>query len=821
MNRFESKEQVREMLENSVRFLYRRELDSATDEQIYFALANVVRDKLMDVWIDSHDITERSDGKKLYYMSMEFLVGRSLESNIAAIDSRGYIEAALRELGISKNLIEDQERDPALGNGGLGRLAACFLESLATQGYPAYGCGIRYRYGLFRQKIISGEQQEVPDNWLKDGYPFEVRRSEYTCEVHFGGEVATLWDGHRNYFELRNYQAVKAVPYDIPVVGYGGNYVNTLRTWSAEPVEEFNLKEFDEGHYQKAVEQEKFAHNICAVLYPKDSHREGKELRLRQQYFFVSATVQTALRKFLERHSDIRELPKHVVFHMNDTHPTLCVAELMRLLLDEHRLEWDEAWEIMSSSCCFTNHTIMSEALECWPEDLIWKMLPRIMQIITEMNRRLLDLAENLRCERDLDLKDLEILHNGTVRMANMAVYACHYVNGVAEIHSKILTETTFHEFYKLFPEKFGNKTNGITQRRFLLEANPELSAWITEKIGNGWITDLDRMKELLAFSGNTAELKKLLEIRRNNKIRLGEYIEKHNRIKVDPDSIFDVQVKRLHEYKRQLMNILFLMELYQKLKKDPSVLPVPVTAVFGAKAAPGYSIAKQIIRLINDVAETVNHDESVKGRLRIVFIEDYCVSNAELIFPAADISEQISTASKEASGTSNMKFMANGAVTLGTYDGANIEILEEAGEANEVMFGLKADEVLRMEREHSYHPEKILKNDPALHELLVSLVNGTYAPDDPERYRDIYDSLTEGENPDCYFILADFSSYRNARMKAYTLYADRLKWAEMGLENMANCGKFSSDRTIREYVNDYWKLNRISADAEKEGSIK
>lgn len=813
MQAFESKKQVIEMLRDSVRFLYRREPETASKEQIYFALSRVIRDRLMDVWIDIHDRTERADAKKLYYLSMEFLIGRTLSSNIMNLDEGGMIKEALSEMGVSLNEIEDEERDPALGNGGLGRLAACFMDSLATLGYPAYGCGIRYRYGLFRQKIIDGCQVEMPDNWLKDGYPFEVRRSEYTCEVRFGGEVATLWDGKRNYFELHNYQVVKAIPYDIPVIGYGGKYITTLRVWDAEPVEEFNLNEFDQGHYLKAVEEENLAEALCSVLYPNDNHIEGKTLRFNQQYFFVSATLQTAVNKFREKHDDMSRLPDYAVFHMNDTHPTLAVAELMRILLDDYHLEWDEAWKISGKCCCFTNHTILPEALETWPESLVRERVPRVYQIIQEMDRRLrLEIDAKL-TEPELYRDDMTIIQDGRIRMANLAIYASRSVNGVAQIHSWILKEYTFAGFNQLMPQKFGNKTNGITQRRFLLEANPLLSQWISKRIGTGWITDLSQMKKLEAFAHDEECLKAILSIRRENKLRLGEYIRIHNGIEVDPDSIFDIQVKRLHEYKRQLLNILHVMYLYTQLKWDPESDIVPRTVIFGAKAAPGYRMAKQIIRLINDVANTVNSDETIQGKLKVVFIEDYCVSNAELIFPAADLSEQISTASKEASGTSNMKFMANGAITIGTMDGANIEIVTEAGEENEIIFGLTAQEVLDKELREDYCPEKILSEDPELSVLLTQLVNGTYCPDDPERYREIYRSLTEGTDgkpADPYFVLTDFRDYVRAKNDSDKLYRDRMQWARMSLMNMANCGKFSSDRTIEEYVNDYWHLKKM-----------
>lgn len=808
------KEDIKQQVERNVRFLYRRDLEAATKEQVYYAFANVVRNLLMDDWIRSHEKINDGSTKKLYYLSMEFLFGRSLGNNLINLQAYKPLAEVMQELGIDLNELEDEERDPALGNGGLGRLASCFLDSLATLSYPAYGCGIRYKYGLFRQKIINGYQVEMPDNWLKNGYPFEVRRSEYTCEVKFNGYVETLWDGERNYFELKNYQSVKAVPYDIPVVGYGNGFINTLRVWDAEPVEEFSLDEFDKGNYMKAVEQANLANNICNVLYPNDNYIEGKELRLRQQYFFVSATVQTALRKFSETHDDIHELPDYVVFHMNDTHPTLCVPELMRILLDDYKLHWDDAWSVVKKTCAFTNHTIMSEALETWPVGLFEKMLPRIFQIVQEISRRLnIYISEKLP-DRD-DLRDeMEIIHNGAVRMANLAITGSRSINGVAGIHSDILKTNTFRGFYALYPEKFSNKTNGITQRRFMLHANPLLADWITGHIGEGWITDLTKMKGLMELCDDENALNEFMDIKLKNKLRLAEYIREHNGITLDPQSIFDVQVKRLHEYKRQLMNILHVMYLYNRLKSDDGFDMYPHTFIFGAKAAPGYYRAKLIIKLINNVADVINNDESINGKIKVVFIEDYCVSNAEIIFPAADISEQISTASKEASGTSNMKFMLNGAVTLGTMDGANIEIVECAGKENAFIFGMSAEEVMEHESLRDYDPRKIFSEDPEIRQVLMQLINGFYSPDDPDLFRDIYNSLLARSNPsdiaDPYFILADFRDYLRACREADLKYRDRLSWARSALINTASSGKFSSDRTIEEYVDEIWHLKKV-----------
>lgn len=810
------KEEIKSQVERNVRFLYRRNLADATCEQIYFAFAYVVRDLLMKEWIDSHKTIEDSSAKKLYYLSMEFLPGRTLGTIMINMKAYQPLSEAMEELGIDINVLEDQERDPALGNGGLGRLAACFLDSLATLSYPAYGCGIRYRYGLFRQKTVNGYQVELPDSWLKNGYPFEVRRSEYICEVRFNGHVETVRENGRDLYELKNYFPVRAVPYDIPVVGYGCGCINTLRVWDAEPVEEFSLNEFDRGNYLKAVEQANFASNICSVLYPDDSCAEGRELRLKQQYFFVSATVQTALRKFSESHDDIHKLPEFVAFHMNDTHPALCVPELMRILLDEYRLFWDESWEIVKNTCAFTNHTVMPEALEEWPAALLEKLLPRIYQIVLEISRRLKEFVLLNYPDMNTLSDETEIVHDGTVRMADLAIAGSHSVNGVAEIHSEILKKKTFKGFYFLDPGKFNNKTNGINQRRFMLHANPLLSEWITERIGEGWITDLSKLRNLLNYADDERSLMEVAEIKYKNKQRLAAYIRKSNGTDVDPESIFDVQVKRLHEYKRQLMNILHVMYLYNRIKDDPDFDIYPHTFIFGAKAAPGYHRAKLIIKLINSVAEVINNDPDVNGKIKAVFIEDYCVSNAELIIPAADISEQISTASKEASGTSNMKFMLNGAVTLGTMDGANIEIAERVGAENFFRFGLSAGEVMRHEELKDYDPRSIAETFPELKRVLMQLTDGTFSSHDPELFREIRDSLlsentSQDTTPDPYFILADFGDYLRACGEADHKYRDRYSWARSALINIAESGKFSSDRTIEEYVNEIWHLKKVS----------
>ena len=798
----------------AVKNLFRKELEEATPEQIFQGVSAVVKEWIVDDWIKCHKAVKDQDAKIVYYLSMEFLEGRALGNNLINLSKDKEVREALAELGVDLNEIENQEPDPALGNGGLGRLAACFLDSLATLDYPAYGCGIRYRYGLFRQKIENGFQVEKPDDWLKNGYPFEIKRAEYSCEVKFGGYVETQWDGHRNHFVLKGYQSVNAVPYDIPIVGYDNGMVNTLRVWDAEPIEAFKLEEFDKGNYQRAVEQASLAKTIVDVLYPNDEHMSGKELRLRQQYFFVSASLQRAVQKFMEQHTDIHKLPEKVVFHMNDTHPTLAVPELMRILLDEHHLEWDEAWDITTRCCAFTNHTIMSEALEKWPIELFSRLLPRIYQIVEEMNRRFVKLINDRYGDNHEKHKAMDIIYDGKVRMANMAIVGSFSVNGVAAIHTEILEKEVFKDYYELWPEKFSNKTNGITQRRFLLHANPHLADWITDKIGPEWITDLQQLKRLEVYADDRKAQQEIQNIKYQNKVRLAEYIRRHNGIEVDPRSIFDVQVKRLHEYKRQLMNILHVMFVYNQLKENPNMDMIPRTYIFGAKAASGYYRAKMTIKLINAVADVINNDRTIGGKMKVVFIEDYKVSNAELIFPAAEVSEQISTASKEASGTSNMKFMLNGALTLGTMDGANIEIVQEAGRENAFIFGLSASEVIELEKNRNYDPMEIFNSDPEIRKVLMQLINGYYSPDDPERFRDIYNSLlnrqSAGGIADQYFILKDFRNYCAAHEEVDRRYRDENWWAKASILNIANAGKFSSDRTIEEYVRDIWHLKKL-----------
>ena len=811
-----NKDELKKAIALNVKSLYRKTIDEATPAMIYQAVALAVKDMIIDRWIATHKEYEKQDAKVVYYMSMEFLTGRFLGNNIISLCEQKEIEEALSELGFDLNSIEDQERDPALGNGGLGRLAACFLDSLASLGYPAYGCGIRYRYGMFKQQIRDGYQIEVPDEWLKDGYPFEIRRAEYATEVKFGGYVETEWDGKRNHFVQKGYQSVMAVPYDIPIVGYGNNVVNSLRIWDAQPVNTFNLSEFDKGDYQKAVEQENLAKTIVEVLYPNDNHYSGKELRLKQQYFFISASVQRAIKKYKEKHDDIHKFYEKASFQLNDTHPTVAVAELMRILLDEENLEWDEAWEITTKTCAYTNHTIMAEALEKWPIELFSRLLPRVYQIVEEINRRFVAQIQQRYPGDNEKIRRMAIIYDGQVRMAYLAIVGSFSVNGVAKLHTEILEKQELRDFYEMMPEKFNNKTNGITQRRFLLHGNPLLADWVTDKIGNEWITDLSNIKKLSVYVDDEKCQQEFMNIKYQNKIRLAKYIKEHNGIDVDPRSIFDVQVKRLHEYKRQLMNILHVMYLYNQLKDNPNMDIVPRTFIFGAKAAAGYKRAKLTIKLINNVADVINNDKSIGGKLKVVFIEDYRVSNAELIFSAADVSEQISTASKEASGTGNMKFMLNGALTIGTMDGANVEMAEEVGKENMFIFGSSADEIINLENKGGYNPMDIFNNDQDIRRVLMQLINGYYSPQDPELFRDIYNSLLNtqsSDRADMYFILKDFRSYAEAHKKIDQAYRDEKWWARTAMLNTASAGKFSSDRTIEEYVRDIWHLKKIKVE--------
>ena len=828
------KELFKRSVLNNVKTLYRRTLEEATQQQIFQAVSYAIKDVIVDNWMTTQKEYEKQDPKMVYYMSMEFLMGRALGNNLINLQAYSEVKEALDELGVDINVVEDQEPDPALGNGGLGRLAACFLDSLATLGYAAYGCGIRYRYGMFKQEIRDGYQIEVPDNWLEDGYPFELRRPEYAKEVKFGGWVNAYVDENgRTVFRQEGYQSVKAIPYDMPIVGYGNGIVNTLRIWDAEPVECFNLDSFDKGNYQKAVEQENLARNIVEVLYPNDNHYAGKELRLKQQYFFISASVQEAVEKYMRTHKDIRKFHEKVTFQLNDTHPTVAIAELMRVLMDDYYLTWEEAWEVTTKTCAYTNHTIMSEALEKWPIELFSRLLPRIYQIVEEINRRFIQQIQQKYPNNQEKIRKMAIIYDGQVKMAHLAIVAGYSVNGVARLHTEILKHQELKDFYEMMPEKFNNKTNGITQRRFLLHGNPLLADWVTAHVGDDWITDLPKISRLKVYADDEKSQQEFMNIKYRNKVRLAKYIQEHNGIEVDPRSIFDVQVKRLHEYKRQLLNILhviyvdgkklnasvavesgkYVMYLYNELKDHPEMDFYPRTFIFGAKAAAGYRNAKLTIKLINSVADVVNNDPAVNGKLKVVFIENYRVSNAEWIFAAADVSEQISTASKEASGTGNMKFMLNGALTLGTMDGANVEIVEEVGRENAFIFGLSSDQVIQYENFGGYNPMDIFNNDQDIRRVLMQLINGTYSHNDPELFRPLYNSLLNTQSTskaDMYFILADFKSYAQAQKRVEAAYRDEKNWARSAILNVACSGKFTSDRTIQEYVDQIWHLDKV-----------
>ena len=812
-----NKEAFIEDVKENVKNLYRKTLDEASQQEIFQAVSYTVKDVIIDDWLATQKAFDKQDPKMVYYMSMEFLMGRALGNNMINLKMYKEVKEALEEIGLNLDEIEDQEPDPALGNGGLGRLAACFMESLATLGYAAYGCGIRYRYGMFKQKIKDGFQVEVPDNWLKNGYPFELRRPEYSYKVKFGGYVrAEVTEEGKTRFIQENYQSVLAVPYDMPIVGYGNHVVDTLMIWDAEPMECFELDSFDKGDYHKAVEQENLARNLVEVLYPNDNHIAGKELRLKQQYFFVSASVQRALARYKKHHDDIHKLPEKVTFQLNDTHPTVAVAELMRILLDEEGLSWDEAWEITTKTCAYTNHTIMAEALEKWPIEIFSRLLPRIYQIVEEINRRFILQIQAEFPGDNGKVARMAIVYDGQVKMAHLAIAAGYSVNGVAKLHTEILKNEQLHDFYELFPQKFNNKTNGITQRRFLMHGDPLLADWVSEHIGNDWITNLAHIEKLAIYATDKKAQQEFMNIKYQNKLRLAKYIKEHNGIEVDPRSIFDVQVKRLHEYKRQLLNILHVMYLYNELKEHPDMDFYPRTFIFGAKAAAGYKNAKLTIKLINNVADVINNDRSINGKIKVVFIEDYRVSIAEWIFAAADVSEQISTASKEASGTGNMKFMLNGALTLGTMDGANVEIVEEVGKENAFIFGMSSDEVIAHERNRDYDPMQIFNTDQDIRKVLMQLINGFYSPNDPELFRDLYNSLLNTQCTqfaDTYFILKDFRSYAEAQKRVMEAYKDEEGWAKSAILNIAHAGKFSSDLTIQEYVDDIWHLDKITVE--------
>lgn len=809
MDKFELKEMIISYLKKQ----YRKTLENATKDELYQAVVFAVKDIINDKWIRTYEEYNNQDSKIVYYLSMEFLMGRFLGNSLINLSMDKIIKEVFDEFGIDYNAVEDAEPDPGLGNGGLGRLAACFLDSLTTLSLPAYGCGIRYHYGIFKQTIENGYQIEKPDNWLENGDPWSVKLNDYTIEVKFGGTVRAVPKDNGEYrFIQENYNSVIAIPYDYPVVGYNNNNINTLRLWDAKSKNEFDLQSFNEGNYQKAVEEQNLANTLTDVLYPADEHYAGKELRLKQQYFFISATVQRVVQKFKTRHSDFNLMPEKVAFQLNDTHPSVAVAELMRVLVDENDLPWDQAWNITQKVCAYTNHTIMSEALEKWPIELFSRLLPRIYQIVEEINRRFcIDLMNRYGNDHD-KIRKMAIVADGQIKMAHLAIVGSHSVNGVAELHTEILKTQELKDFYDFFPDKFNNKTNGITQRRWLLHSNPNLADLITSYIGNGWITDLSQLERLLPLAEDEKFQKRFMDIKLANKVKLADYIYKTKNIKIDPNSIFDIQVKRLHEYKRQLLNILHIIYLYNKLKSNPGLDITPRTFIFGAKSAASYRRAKLIIKLINDVADVINNDTSINNKIKVVFMENYRVTLAEMLIPAADVSEQISTASKEASGTGNMKFMLNGAITIGTLDGANVEIKEEVGDENIFIFGLKANEVIKKYNDNSYDPWLIYNIDQEIRMALTTLINGTFSSKDTERFREIYECLLNGVNgrADEYFILEDFKSYANAQEEVDKAYKDKTKWAKMAIINTAKSGKFSSDRTILEYANEIWNLKPV-----------
>ena len=811
------KEAFKKEILNNIKYLFRKTPETASQQEIFQAVAYASKDMIIDEWLNAHKEYEKQDAKTVYYLSMEFLMGRALGNNLINLCCYKEVAEVLQEMGLDINVVEDQEPDAALGNGGLGRLAACFIESLSTLNYPAYGCTIRYKYGMFKQQIVNGEQVEIPDDWLKNGNPFEIKRPEYSQEIKFGGYVRIEYNEKlgRNVYVQDGYQSVMAVPYDLPVVGYNNGIVNSLRIWDAEPLVQFNLDSFDKGDYQKAVEQQNLARTICEVLYPNDNHMAGKELRLKQQYFFVSASVQRAVAKYMEKHDDIRKIYEKVCFQLNDTHPTVTVSELMRILVDDYGLEWDEAWSITNKTCAYTNHTIMSEALEKWPLELFSRLLPRIYQITEEINRRFILQIQAAYPGDNSKVEKMAIIYDGQVKMAHLAIAASFSVNGVAKLHTEILKNQELKDFYLMMPEKFNNKTNGITQRRFLLHGNPLLADWVTKKIGDDWITNLAHINELGIYADDELSRKEFMNIKYQNKVRLAKYIKEHNGVEVNPRSIFDVQVKRLHEYKRQLLNILHIMYLYNELKKNPDMDFYPRTFIFGAKASAGYHRAKSIIKLINSVGDVINNDKDIKDKIKVVFIENYRVSNAEIIFAAADVSEQISTASKEASGTGNMKFMLNGALTLGTMDGANVEIVDEVGEENAFIFGLSSDEVIAYEQNGQYNPRDIYNIDSDIRAVMTQLVDGTYASGNLDEFRDIYNSLLDGNGgrPDMYFILKDFRSYADAQKRVEEAYRDEEGWARSALLNVSKSGKFTSDRTIEEYAKEIWHLEKVKVE--------
>jgi len=809
-----TKDSIKTGVVDMLRTAYRKTIQNATPQQVYNALALTIKEHVSANWLSTHEYFERADVKTVYYLSMEFLMGRFMGNAILNLSLTDTVSEALSELGVDINLAEEAEQDPGLGNGGLGRLAACFLDSLSTLGYPAYGAGIRYHYGIFEQHIENGYQVEKPDNWLHYGDPWGVRREEYAKEIKFGGRVNAIKDETGEYrFVLEGCQSIMAIPYDYPVVGYNTNMVNTLRLWDAEPVNRFDLQSFNEGQYERAQEEQNLARTLAAVLYPADEFVAGKELRLRQQYFFISATIQRVIEQFAKRHNqEFDKLPDYVQFQLNDTHPSLAIAELMRILLDVHYLPWDEAWAITRATCAYTNHTIMSEALEKWPVELFSRLLPRIYMIVEEINRRFCTNLIEWYGNDPERIRNMAICADGQVRMAHLAIVGSHSVNGVAAIHSNILKEVELKDFYEIYPDKFNNKTNGITQRRWLAKCNPGLSKLITNTIGDGWLTDLSQLANLKPLAHDASFKEQFMSVKHANKVNLSNYIKSQYNVAVDPASIFDIQAKRLHEYKRQLLNIFNVIDLYNSIKLNPNMDIAPRTFLFAAKASASYRRAKLIIKLINSVADLVNNDPSMGGRLKVLFLPNYRVSMAEKLVPACDVSQQISTAGKEASGTGNMKFMLNGALTIGTLDGANIEMLEEAGGENIFIFGMTAQEVQALTNAGTYAPWDLYNIDYNIRNVLTTLINGTLDTNH-DLFREIYDAMLNGFNgarPDEYYVLKDFAAYKTAQADVDNAYKDKSRWAAMAVMNTATAGKFSSDRTIKEYADEIWNVKPV-----------
>ena len=809
-----TKAQVKDGIIGNLSTAYRKTVATASNAQIYNALAMTIKEYVSANWIATHDYFEKNDVKTVYYLSMEFLMGRFMGNAMLNLSLTNTIKEALDELGIDINMAEETEPDPGLGNGGLGRLAACFLDSLSTMGYPAYGCGIRYHYGIFEQHIEDGFQVEKPDSWLQNGDPWGVRHEEFAQEIQFGGRVVGYQIETGEYrFKLEDCQSVMAIPYDYPVIGYNTNVVNSLRLWDAEAVNRFDLQSFNEGEYAHAVAEQNLARQLSSVLYPADEHVLGKELRLRQQYFFVSATIQSVVKQFAARHNnDFAIFANYVQFQLNDTHPSLAVAELMRVLLDEYHLPWNAAWEITRASCAYTNHTIMAEALEKWPIELFSRLLPRIYMIVEEINRRFCANLVEWYGNDPERIRKMAICADGQIRMAHLAIVGSHSVNGVAAIHTDILKKIELKDFYEIYPDKFNSKTNGITPRRWLAKCNPGLSGLITETIGDKWITNLDELAKLKDSVKDSAFRKKFMDVKRQNKVTLSNHFRHEYGIGIDPDSIFDIQVKRLHEYKRQLLNIFHVIDLYNAIKLNPSLDITPRTFIFAAKAAASYHRAKLIIKLINSVADVVNNDPIVAGRIKVMFLPNYRVSMAEKLIPACDVSEQISTAGKEASGTGNMKFMLNGAITVGTLDGANIEMLEEVGKENMFIFGMTAEEVHALTLSGNYSPWDIYNMDYDVRNVLTTLINGTLDPNH-DLFRELYDAMLNGYGgvrPDEYYVLQDFAAYKAIQADIDVAYKDKTRWAKMAIMNTACAGKFSSDRTIREYADEIWHMKPI-----------